>query len=176
MAMTVNIDIATGAGPSFATAAGGVTWGLLDAADAGANPIPVPTASGTNFSFVKSFQPNITVTDSLSMTDVKAGKTATEATAGTKLWYTTEHASYTQAVAAPASTGDDNVTAPNINSGSAEVAVPLIGAASVYAAGPFSSTGRVGNFVEVCLGVDNTCATAGGAVATPTLEWNWTES
>lgn len=173
MAMTVQIDIATGAGPSFAqiTAA---KWNTEDTA-AGTTAIATPTSTGTNFSYVKSMQINITATGSLSMTNVKVGKVAAETTTGTKLWHTTEHASYTQASAAPGATGDNNTTAPNINSGSAEAAMPLIGSASVYSAGAHSTTGRKGNYVEVCLGVDATNTTAGGSVATPTLRWQWTE-
>lgn len=173
MPMTVQIDIATGAGPSFASASS-VKWNQEDTAS-GTTAIPTPTATGTNFSYVKSFQINITATGSLTMTNVKVGKVASETTTGTKLWHTTEHASYVQAAAAPGATGDNNATAPNINSGSAEAAMPLIGSASVYSAGGHSTTGRKGNFVEVCLGVDATNTTAGGSVATPTLRWQWTE-
>lgn len=179
MAMTVTIDQATGAGPSFA-AVTAVKWNRVDDA-VGTTVIPTPTATGTNFSYVKTFQINITVTDSLNMTDVKVGKVAAETTTGTKLWHDTADAigSYVQATAAPAATGDNNTTAPAIPAGSNNtgvIALPLIGSASVYHAGPESTTGRKGNMVQITLGVDATNTTAGSAVATPTLRWQWTES
>lgn len=176
MAMTVQIDIATGAGPSWAEVASTIKWNRVDSL-AGTTPIPTPTATGTNFSFHKSFAINITVTDSLTMTDVKIGKVAAETTTGTKLWHNTANliSAYAQATVAPTSTGDNNVTAPTIN-GDTATALPLIGSASVYSAGPHTTTGRKDNLVEIVLGVDATNTTAGTTVATPTLRWQWTES
>lgn len=180
MAMTVQIDQATGAGPSFNSVTS-VKWNRTDDAST-ASAIPTPTATGTNFSYVKSFIVEITATGSLSMTNILFGKVAGEATTGTKLWHRTDHAegSYVQATAAPAATGDNNSTAPVIPAGgnnTTVAAVPLISAPpSTYAAGAFSTTGRKGNLVEVCLGVDATNTTAGSAVSTPTLRWSWTES
>jgi hypothetical protein len=108
------------------------------------------------------------------MTNVKVGKVTTESVTGTKLWHVTSHASYTQATVSPTATGDNNSTAPTLNGASA-TAMPLIGSASVYAAGAFSSTGRQGNIVEIVVGVDATNTTAGTAVSIPTLRWQWTE-
>jgi hypothetical protein len=176
MAMTVQIDQLTGAGPSVA-AVTAVKWSRVDDAS-GTTVIPTPTATGTNFSFIKTFQVEITATGSLSMTNILFGKVASETTTGTKLWRVTSHAvgAYVQATAAPTATGDNNVTAPSMNSASG-VALELISAPpSTYAAGAFSSTGRVGNLVEVALGVDATNTTAGASTATPTLRWSWTES
>lgn len=176
MAMTVQIDIATGATPTWSPASGSTAvWNREDSLAGDALRVPAPTNAGTSFSFVKTFMLNITATGGLSMTDVKVGKTSTEST-GKKLWHVTSHAeaSYLPATVAPASTGDNNVTAPTIN-GTTATALPDIGAATVYAAGPFNTTGRKGNLVEVCLGVDALNPDAGTAVATPTLRWQWTE-
>lgn len=179
MAMVVSIHELTGAGPS-AGAVTAVKWNLEDTA-AGTTAIPTPTSTGTNFSYVKTFQINIDTVNSLNMSDVKVGKVAGESTTGTKLWHRTDHAvgSYVQATAAPASTGDNNTTAPVVPAGGNNtnvIALPIIGSASVYAAGPFNTTGRKGNLVEITLGVDATNTTAGATVATPTLRWSWTES
>ncbi len=179
MAMTVRIDQGTGGTPTWAQVTS-VKWNRTDDA-ATASAIPTPTATGTNFSFVKSMMIDITVTGGLTMTDVKVGKTGAESTTGTKLWHRTDHAegSYVQAAAAPAATGDNNTTAPVVPAGGNNtnvIAVPLIGSASIYSAGPHSTTGRKGNLVEMCLGVDATNITAGAAVATPTLRWIWVES
>lgn len=172
MAMSVDIQQATGATPTY-TNVTSVVFSRVDDAT-GTTPVPTPTATGTNFSYVKSFQPNITNADSLSMTDVKVGKVTSEST-GKKYWHDTSHASYTQATTAPSATGDDNSTAPTINSATA-TALPAIGSANVYSAGPHTTTGRKGNYVEICVGVDSTNTDAGTGVSMPTIRWQWTES
>lgn len=178
MAMGVQIDLLTGSGPTVVTNITSAKWNLEDTQN-GTTPIPTPTTTGTNFSFVKTMQIDITAVNSLSMSAVKVGKVAAETTTGTKLWHKTSNAAYTQATAAPASTGDNNTTAPAIphsSSNSGVTAMPLISSASAYAAGPFSSTGRQGNMVQMTAGVDSTNTTAGASVAMPTLRWQWTES
>jgi hypothetical protein len=175
MAMVVAIDEAIGVTPTWTAGITAVKWNGEDTA-VGAVAISTPVATGTNFSFIKSFAININTVNSLTMTAIKFGKVATEATAGTKLWYVATHAigSYVQATAAPTPTGDNNVTAPTMNS-AAGTAVPLIAGASAYDAGPYNTTGRHAPLVEVCLGVDFTNTTAGATVATPTLRWSWVE-
>lgn len=174
MAMVVAIKQNTGATPTVTTVTA-VVWSRVDDAS-GTTVIPTPTSTGTNFSFIKSFQISITTVNSLSMSAVMVGKVAAETTTGTKLWRVTSHSSYTQATAAPTATSDNNSTAPTMNSASG-VALELISAPpTAYASGPFTTTGVQGNQVEVCLGVDSTNTTAGSAVATPTLRWSWTES
>lgn len=174
MAMTVAIDNATGATPTWAAV--GATTAKFNRVDTltGTTAIPTPTSTGTNFSYIKTFAIDITATGSLSMTNVKIEKVTSEATTGTKLWHYTGHASYTQATGAPTATGDNNSTAPTFNGASA-TAMPALGAGSTYAAGAFSTTGRQGNMVEVGLGVDATNVTAGSAVSVPSLRFTWTE-
>jgi len=173
--MIVQIDIATLGTPTWTTNITSCKWSLDDA-QSGTTPIPTPTATGTNFSFVKSFKVDITnVGASLTMTNVKIGTTTSPAT-GLKLWHQ-KHTTYTQATAAPTSTGDNNSTAPTIN-GTAAVAggMVLIGSAAVLLAGPFTTTGRQGDHIEVCLGVDNGNTGSGSTVAVPTLRFQWTEA
>ena len=175
MAMVTTIQQGTGVVTGTFADVTAVVWSRVDNAS-GTTVIPTPTATGTNFSFIKSFKIQITTVNGLSMTNVLVGKVASEATTGTKLWRVTSHATYSQATAAPTATGDNNVTAPTMN-GAAGTALELIAAPpSAYAAGPYTSTGVQGNNVEICLGVDATNTTAGAAVATPTLRWSWTES
>jgi len=174
--MTVAIRNGTGATPTWADV--GATTAKFNRVDTltGTTAIPTPTATGTNFSYIKTFQINITATGSLSMTNAKVEKVTSEATTGTKLWHYTGHAVgvYVQATAAPTATGDNNSTAPTLNSGTA-TAMPALGAGSTYAAGAYSTTGGQGNLVEVALGVDATNTSAGSAVSVPTLRWTWTE-
>ena len=173
--MVTSINQLTGASAGTSAAVTAVVWSLVDNATGTSPEVATPTATGTNFSFVKSLKIHITTVNSLSMTNVMVGKVAAETTTGTKLWAYTGHATYTQATAAPTSTGDNNVTAPTINA-AAGTALALISAPpAAYAAGPFTTTGDQGNNVEITLGVDHTNTTAGTAVACPTLEWSWTE-
>ena len=175
MAMVTAINQLTGVVTGTSAAVTAVVWSTVDNAT-GTTVIATPTSTGTNFSFIKSFKIHITTVNSLSMTAVMVGKVAAETTTGTKLWRVTSHATYSQATASPTATGDNNVTAPTMNSASG-VALELIAAPpSAYAAGPFTTTGDQGNNVEVCLGVDSTNTSAGSATATPTLRWSWTES
>lgn len=172
MAMTVQIDELTAAGPT-STSVTAVVWNTADS-NATSSEIATPTATGTNFSFVKSFKWDCTATGGLSATSIKFGKVANETTTGTKLWSSSAHSTYTQATVAPTATSDNNVTAPTVNTATA-VAVALVAGASAYIAGPISTTGAQTPIIEVTLGVDSTCTTAGTSVATPTLRWSWTE-
>lgn len=174
MAMTVDIRQATGAVTGTFAAVTAVKWNRVDDAS-GTTAIPTPVATGTNFSFIKSFKIQITTVAGLSMTNVLFGKVAAETTTGTKLWQVVSHTTYVQATAAPTATGDNNVTGPTMNAATG-TAVALISAPpAAYAAGPYNTTGNQGNLVEVALGVDFTNTTAGTAVATPTMRWSWTE-
>src|SRR6266852_8172547 len=135
MAMTVQIDEATGATPTWTTAITSAKWNTEDT-QSGTTAIATPTSTGTNFSFIKSFSIDIVTVASLNMTNVKVGKVANETTTGTKLWVVTSHASgsYVQATAAPSATSDNNTTAPTANSAPA-APMSLIASASVYAEG-----------------------------------------
>ena len=178
MAMTVTVEQLTGAGPTATRVDNQSAPAFLfnrEDTRVGTTPIPTPTATGTNFSFVKSFQPNITATDSLSMTNLRVGKVTNEAVTGAKLWANTTNSAYTQATGAPTATPDNNITPPTIN-GDPGVLLELITVPpAVYAAGPFNTTGRKGNIVELVAGIDNTNTTSGTPTA-PTIRWTWNES
>lgn len=174
MAMTVQIDVLTGAGPT-ATAVTACVFNREDTVN-GTTGVPVPTAAGTKFSWVKSFQVEITATGGLTMTNILVGKVANETVVGTKLWRVTSHAAYTQATTNPTDTGDNNTTPPTLN-GAGALALELIATPpSAYSAGPHNTTGRKGNIVEISCGIDNTIGAGGSGLATPTLRWKWTEA
>ncbi len=174
--MTVAIQNLTGAGPASADVSA-ITMNREDTAT-GVTTIPIPDNPGTNFAWVKSCIVNISATGGLTMTNIRVGLVSDEAAGGTKLWHVTSVAlgSYTQAAASPASTGDNNVTAPTLN-GNTGVDVPLINSSpAAYAAGPFAGVAQVGNLVELSLGVDGTANATGTAVQIGTLRWTWTEA
>lgn len=176
MAMVTQIDIAIGATPTWTTAITSIKYNRVDT-QSGTTLIPTPVATGTNFSFIKSLSMDIVTVNSLNMTGLMFGKVANETTTGSKLWIVTSHASgsYVQATTPPSATSDNNVTAPTMN-GATGVACPLISAPpAAYAAGPFNTTGRQGNLVEIAAGFDFTNTTAGTTTAMPTGRWQWTE-
>lgn len=178
MAMTVTIEQLTGAGPTATRVDNQSAPAFLfnrEDTRVGTTPVPTPTATGTNFSFVKSFQPNITVTDSLSMTNIRVGKVTNEALTGVRLWANTTNSAYTQATTPPSAGADNNITPPTINGDVAEALELITVPPAVYAAGPFNTTGRKGNIVELCIGVDNT-NTSSGQQTMPSIRWTWNES
>lgn len=177
MAMTVAIQLLTGAGPASADVSS-VTFNREDTA-VGTTAIPLPSTNpSTNFSWVKSFILNISATGGLTMTSIRVGKVANEAQTGYKLWHVTSHAlaAYVQATTSPTATGDNNVSAPTLNGASASAMGLTTDPPAVYAAGPFSTTGQKGNLVEVSLGVDATALASGSAVTVATGRWSWIES
>ncbi len=175
MAMTVQIHngVSTAPGTFTDVASGTAKFNRVDTLT-GTTPIPTPTSTGTNFSYIKTFQIYISATGGLTMTSPKVEKVTSEGTTGTKLWHCTSHSSYTQATTYPSATGDNNVTAPTLNGASA-TAMPALGAGSAYTLTGGDSTGYKGYMVEVALGVDATNTTAGTTVSVPTLRWTWTE-
>lgn len=179
MSMTVAIDLLTGAGPT-ATAVQSPNAAFAfnrDDTRAGTTPIPTPTASpATKFSYVKSLQIDIVNVGGLNMTDVRVGRVQAETVTGHQLWRCTSHAAYTQAVATPADTTDNNTTGPGIN-GVTGIAMELISTPpAVYAAGPYNSIGRKGNIVELAWGIDARNVTTGSLTMTGGLRWSWVEA
>lgn len=178
MAMTVQITMLTGAGPTE-TRVDNQTPGFVfnrDDTRVGTTAIPKPTSTGTNFSWVKSFQIEVTTHDSKTMTSVRVGKASNEADTGTKIWQNVANSSYTQAASSPSSTGDNNVTGPTLN-GDVATAMELISAPpAAYAAGPFTTNAKHGNIVELSLGVDVTNTQPGTNRTMPSITWTWVES
>jgi hypothetical protein len=175
MPMTVAIQELHGAGPT-STDVSSSKFNREDTVG-GSTPIPIPSNPGTNFSWVKSLIVNISATGGLTMTNIRVGKVSNEPT-GYKVWHVTSHAlgAYVQAASPPTPTGDNNVTAPTLNSAAA-TALPLTSAPpAVYAAGPFATTGQKGNLVELSLGIDGTALSTGTAVNVTTVRWSWTEA
>lgn len=173
--MTVVIDLLTGAGPTV-TPVTSFKFNRDDTQAGTTAGIPTPASTGTKFSFVKSLQIEITATGGLTMTNILVGKVANETVTGSKIWRNTSNAAYTQAVAAPADGPDNNTTPPTIN-GDVGTALELITAPpAAYEAGPFNTTGRKGNIVELVAGIDNTNVVSGTAVASPTIRFKWTEA
>lgn len=165
---------------------GGTTGMIFACDDAPSGPVvdnvPVPTATGTNFSWVRHVQPYPSISVSgIVVTNLKFAKSVNEQVTGTRLWYVLA-SSYTQSTSPPAPTSDNNVTPPTINGVSA-AAVPLAPTLADYEAGPLTCDFNVPlgtHYIDMVLGVDAT-ATAPSEPAdytqltVSTLHWEWDE-
>ncbi len=159
MAAVVQAQVATGAGPTWANAEGGIKYNRADNATS-TTPIPVPTATGTNFSWRRYVALAVTTIDAAtSLSNRRIRATASPAT-GLGQWYRTYAvASYVQASSGtmPAAGGANGAT-PAVNGSPAS---PSYSAAptsdTVYDSASVSagSTGPNGNLIETVLGVDN---------------------
>jgi len=140
MAATVAIQVATGAGPSYADTSS-IRWKTADDNTADTNnPITKPVA-GYARSWPKWLRLNCTVAPSVSITN---GKFYTDGTpwSGTAI-YADDEVTYVQATGAPA---DDTGYTAN----------PAVGSPITFLDSTFTGTGQIGRYVRSYLRIDNT--------------------
>ena len=173
MPATMQAQNATGAGPTWANAEGGAKFNREDTL-AGTTPIPVPTATGTNFSWRKYFVLAVTATSTTSITNRRVNGASAPAT-GLNLWYRSYAvASYAQAASGnmPAADGANGAT-PAVSGTPATpayAALPTTATQYDNASVATSATGPNGQLIEVVLGVDNLYVSgANSNVALPNL-------
>lgn len=110
-AATVQAQIGTGASVSWANAETGATWNLADSLTS-TTPIAIPTATGTVFSWTKSFVLAVTVAGTTTMNN-RTIKMGSSPSTGLALWYkAVAVASYAQAASGtrPSSSGSNGAT------------------------------------------------------------------
>lgn len=182
MAATIRVSYygASAGEPAGSTAETGITFSRSDAKvpAAGTAPTPIPTATGTNYSWIMLLAFEVTATDTTSINN-RTVRYATSVTAGLALFF-----GNTSTYRQPAS---GNKPA---DSGSAGPATPT--PAGANAPGSYtglttsaqqwdntttatSSTGRKGNFCELVFGADNSYAGGGGQAALPNLTMAYDE-
>jgi hypothetical protein len=111
-ACTCQGQAGTGASVTWANAEGGVSFNLSDNITNVTTPIAIPTATGTNFSWIKNLVISVTVTGTTSLTNRTVKMSTTTAT-GLALWYkAVAVASYAQAATGnrPAASGSNGAT------------------------------------------------------------------
>lgn len=110
-AATVLAEAGTGAAVSWATAEGGVTWNLADSITSTA-PVSIPTATGTNFSWIKNLVLCVTVAGTTSFTNRTVKMSGSLSTGLALFWKDVAVASYAQAASGnrPASSGSNGAT------------------------------------------------------------------
>jgi hypothetical protein len=162
MAATVRASYESGAGPTLVSAETGAKFNREETL-AGTTPVPKPNATGTNFSYPKSYRLEVTATDTTSISNFRHNMSSSPAT-GLKLWFRDDGATYQRpnAVAAADNGTTDDATPSGYTVESTSAAV--YDAAS-YAT---SSTGGKGDHLSVALGISNLyVGGAGGAIALP---------
>lgn len=171
MAAVVRASIATGAGPTLATAETGSKFNREDTL-AGTTPIPVPSATGTAFSYKKTFRLEVTTLDAATSISNFRHHIASAPGTGLKLWFKDPGTTYAQATAVAAADSGTNDSTP-AGYTTAPTTATVYDAAS-YAA---SSTGGKGDYIEYALGVSNLYVSgAGSAIALPNLVLTYDEA
>lgn len=171
-AATVQAQLGTGASVSWANVETGVTMNLADSATS-TTPISIPTATGTNFSWIKNFALAVTGTGTTNMTN-RTIKMGSSPSTGLALWWKdVAQASYAQAASGnrPASSGSNGATPAGYTS--------MTTSAQQWdnTSHATSGTGPNGDMVVCVLGVDFTyVGGAGSAVALPNIVLSYDEA
>lgn len=171
-AATVQAQIGTGASVSWANVETGVTMNLADSATS-TTPISIPTATGTNFSWIKNFALAVTATGTTNMTN-RTVKMGSSPSTGLNLWWKdVAQASYAQAASGnrPASSGSNGATPTGYTS--------MTTSAQQWdnTSHATSSTGPNGDMVVCVLGVDfSYVGGAGSAVSLPSIILSYDEA
>lgn len=179
MAATVRAYCATGATPTLASAdsadAASIKYGRDDNQNSTAT-IPIPTATGTHYSYLKYLLLDVTVIGATNITNRRIALASALAT-GLALYFQNQ-ATYTQnngtqGVAAgdyPADAGT-NGAAP-----SGYTAVTIANQVWDNTSVSTGATGKNGNYVQTVLAVDNTFTGGGGTAALPNIDLTYDEA
>jgi hypothetical protein len=170
-AATVRLYVATGAGPTLANGEAGFCFSREDTVS-GTTPVPVPSTTGTNYSWLKWILLNVTVAGTTSITNRRVQLSTTE-TAGLAIFFrgTATYAQATSGNMPPASA----LNGPAIPTtfARANSTQQVYDAASVATSG----TGRNGQYCELVAAVDSTFAGADGtAIPMPDIRLVYDES
>ena len=179
IAATLKAYCATGATPTLATAdsadSASIRYGRDDSQSSTAT-IPIPTATGTHYSYLKYLLLDVTVTGATSISNRKISIASALAT-GLTLWFK-DQATYTQNNGAqgtaagnyPADAGTNGATPSGYT---AVTTTPTLWDNTSTSSG---SSGRNGDYVQTVLGVDNTFTGGGGTASLPNLQLAYDES
>jgi hypothetical protein len=158
-AATVQAQIATGA-PTWANAETGVSFSLDDSAT-GTTPVQIPTATGTNYSWIRNLALRVTVAGTTSINNRRISMATSPATGLTLHWKQVAVASYAQAASGnrPSASGSndatpsgytamtttpavyDNTTVVTSSTGAnGDMAVCVCGVSFLFVGGPGSAT------------------------------------
>jgi hypothetical protein len=171
-AATCQAQIGTGGSVSWASAEGGIKFNREDTAT-GTTPIPIPTATGTKYSWIKNLVLTVTGSGTTSISNRRISMSGSCATGLQLFWKALAVASYVQAASG-------NMPADDAANGHTPAGYTLMSttpAAYDGASVSTGSTGPNGSMAVCCLGVDNTFAGGpGNATALPSLILTYDEA
>ena len=171
-AATCQGQAGTGASVSWANAEGGVTFNLADSITS-TTPIAIPTATGTNFSWIKNLVIAVTVAGTTTLSNRTVKMSGSPSTGLQLFWKAVAVASYAQAASGnrPASSGSNGATPAGYTLMS--TTATQYDGSSVAS----SSTGPNGSMCVCVLGVDNTyVGGAGSAISLPSIVLSYDEA
>lgn len=171
MAATVQVQIATGATATYANAETGIVFNREDTL-AGTTPIPIPTSTGTNYSWIKNLCLSVTATSTTTISNRAIAMASTPTTGLTMDFKSLAVASYAQAAAGnmPAAAGANGAVPSTYTA--MTTANQIWDATSVST----GSTGVNGNLVVCVMGVDfSYTGGAGASIVAPTLNFSYNE-
>lgn len=168
MAATLQWQHATSTGPTMGSIEGGATFGREDAVNATAGT-PVPTATGTAYSYQKTTGLVVTGTDATTIS-ARQVKLASSPGTGLLVFFKNGGTSYSQSVAALAADAGSNGAVP-------ATWTALTASYQSWDAGSDSagSTGLSGDYLLLGAGVDNLYVSGGGSASLPTATVQYQE-
>jgi hypothetical protein len=171
-AATVLAELGTGASVTWATAESGLKWNREDTL-AGTTPVPIPGATGTNYSWLKSLALYVTVVGTTSMSNRRIQMSGAPATGLTFSWKAVAVASYVQSAVGnliAASGTNDAVPSTYTAMTTSPVQYDNTGVAT-------TSTGPSGSMAVCVAGLSNLYVSgAGNANAAPSLIFTYDEA
>lgn len=174
MPATVLANVYNGSGPTSGSAEGGITWGRDDNVISTA-VLPIPTSSGTKFSYGKTLGIQVTggtATDHITNRRILL---ASGLAAGLHLWWKNQ-AVYSQAVAPAAADSGINYAVPGGFSGGSESGGEVTTTPSLWDnTSAITSGGQNGNYVLCALGCDALYAGGGGSATLSNLLLEYNE-
>ncbi len=169
---TTQAQLGTGASVSWANAETGGKWSREDSLN-GATPVPIPTATGTNFSWLKNFVIAVTVTGTTTISNRRINQNGATPTGVQLFWKAVAVGSYAQAASGnkPTDSGSNGATPSGYTLMTTSTAVfDATGVSS-------GSTGPNGGMAVCVLGVDlNFVGGASTSVAMPSLVLSYDEA
>ena len=181
-AATCRLDYYNGSSPTFTggsyagvTAEGGIKFNLDDTLT-GATPIPIPTATGTNFSWIKNLALDVTTAGTTSISNRRIYLGSSPSTGLNVFYKSVVTGSYAQAASGnkPTDSGSNGATP----AGYTVMATSLGGASNYDASSVATSTLGVNGSLAVCVcSVDFTFAGGpGSATALPDIKLTFDEA
>jgi hypothetical protein len=155
---TVAAYVAYGASPTTANTESNLKWQRSDTPTATTNPIPIPTATGNKYSYLRYLFLDVTGTASTNISNRRISIASSLATGLQLLWlnqatYTQNNGSQgTSAGNYPADDTAANGTVPGTPAWAAVTTTPTQWDNTSVSTG---STGRNGNYVQVCLQISH---------------------